>query len=216
MREFQSKIGFILALLLFCGIVSAKDSDSEATYQSRLFGDLVVSPLKKLDLDFHPEVRLNEDWEVSKYFIELGAGYNVVSNLELLANYRFLINPREKKETEYLNQYSLGVKLSKDFGRFKPYYRFLYSNYADDADNGQYLRNKIKLKYNIKNCKLTPSVAVETFHEVAGPELYKWRFTSAIDYKIVKKNYITLFYKFDNYKDDQNRHILGLGYKFKL
>ncbi len=216
MNNFQIKNKLVLVLLLLCGSVLAKDDDSQSSYQSRVFGDLVISPIKKLDLDFHPEVRLNEDWDVSKYFFEFGAGYEIIEILEIQANYRFLINPREKKETEYLNQYSFGIKLSKEIGNFEPSYRILYSNYADDADNGEFLRNKLKLKYNIKDCKLTPSVSAETFHEVSGMELYKWRYTVQLDYKITKRNYITLFYKYDDYKNDQNRHILGLGYKYKF
>ena len=79
------------------------------------------------------------------------------------------------------------------------------------------MRYKASLDYNIPNSKITPFVAVEAFQKLSDADLYKMRYAAGFDYKLFKKNYIGVDYKFDYYQNEyKNRHILSVGYKIKF
>jgi len=46
-----------------------------------------------------------------------------------------------------------------------------------------FLRYKAALGYDIKSCKLTPTISAELFHQLADNEMYKVRYKLAVDYK---------------------------------
>jgi hypothetical protein len=138
--------------------------------------------------------------------------------MELGATYRFGINPRENKDTEYANRYSFSATAKKDFNRFESAFRLRYTNDADDETSSEhFMRYKASLDYDIRKSKITPSVAVEAFQQLQDGGLYKMRYTAGMDYKLFKKNYLGLDYKFDYYQNEyKNRHIISVGYKIKF
>jgi hypothetical protein len=204
--------------LLFVVSKTSLAQEVENEFQSRLGLDLSYKPLKKLKLSFTPEMRFDEDFSLANYLFEGGVEYKPVKFLELEAIYRFAVNPRDNKDTEYASRYSFGATAKKEFGRFEPSFRLRYGNDADDVeDDEEFMRYKAKLKYDIANCKITPFVAAEAFQELSDAELYKMRYSAGLDYKLFKNNYIQASYKFDYYKNEyKNRNIISLGYKIKF
>jgi len=80
-----------------------------------------------------------------------------------------------------------------------------------------FLRYKAALGYDIKSCKLTPTISAELFHQLADNEMYKVRYKLAVDYKIFKNNYVGASYRLDYYlKKYENNHIFSIGYKLKF
>ncbi len=170
-----------------------------------------------MKLQFTPELRFDENFSISKYLFELKGIYEPVKNLELGASYRYIINPRANNPTEYLNRFDLDAKWGKKFNRWKPSFRLKYTNYSEDISDGNFLRYKAELNYDIKKSKLTPVIAAEAFQELSDSDLYKMRYTLGASYKLNKKNSIGFGYKLDYYMNDyQNKHILYLGYKIKF
>ncbi len=212
----QYKFAFII-LLLF---VSTKNQaqEIETDFQTRTSLDLSFKPIKKLKLSFTPELRFDENFSLDKYLFEGGAEYKVLKFLELGASYRFGVNPRDNKDTEYFNRFSFGATAKKDFSRFESAFRLRYTNDADDGTSSEnYMRYKASVDYNIRKTKITPFVAVEAFQQLSDAGLYKMRYAAGIDYKLFKKNYIGVDYKFDYYLNDyKNKHILSIGYKIKF
>jgi hypothetical protein len=207
----------LFALILFAGKTS-EAQEVENEYQSRTELKLSYKPLKKIKLSFTPEFRFDENFSLDKYLFEGGLEYKPLKFLELEATYRYVINPRENKGTEYFNRFAFSATAKKEFNRFEPAFRLRYSNDADDdITDKEFLRYKASLDYDIPSFKLTPFIAAEAFQQLDGGGLYKMRYSTGFDYKLFKKNYIGLSYKFDYYQNEyRNRHIISLGYKIKF
>lgn len=208
----------ILLLVLIQGGNTAIAQEVVNDFQSRANVEIGLKPIKHLKLSLIPELRFDETFSLDEYHIETEIEYEVLDFLSLGAAYRFTVNPRETKATEYLNRFALSATAKKEFGRLEPAFRLRYSNYADDEiTDKRFLRYKASVKYDIANCKITPFVAAEAFQQLNDFQLYKMRYSFGLDYKLFKKNYIGLSYKLDYYKNElRNRHIVSIGYKIKF
>lgn len=223
------KTSIISTLFLFLSLltytVKAQDSDDtddsddvSNEVQTRTELELSLKASDKIKLTFMPQLRFDEDLSLSKYLFEIGAEYEALDFLELGTSYRFIVNPRDTKSTEYFNRYSFSATAKKTYGDFEPAIRLRYSNYADDdVDDETFMRYKASVKYDIPKCKITPSLGTELFQQLNGDGLYKVRYSAGFDYKLAKKNRINFSYKFDYYETEYiNKHIFTLGYKLKF
>jgi long-subunit fatty acid transport protein len=211
----------LIAFITITGKTSyAQDEEEETTneFETRTEFGLSYKAFKKLKFNFAPQLRFDESFSLDKYLFELGAEYKASKLFDLEATYRYVINPRDTKDTEYFNRYSFSATAHKKFDRFESAFRLRYSNDADDEnEDEEFLRYKGSVEYNIAKCKFTPSAAIEAFQQLGGDGLYKIRYAAGLDYKLNKKNYIGVSYKFDYYKTEYvNKHILSIGYKIKL
>ena len=88
-----------------------------------------------------------------------------------------------------------------------------------EANTKHVLRSRLEAEYKIKKSKFTPFASFEIYNSLTnGFECKKTRYTIGSDYKLNKHNTLSLYYRYIN-KDDQDEksgHIIGLGYKFKL
>lgn len=209
-------ISFITILFISGKTTLAQEVSNEVQTRTEL--ELDFKPIKKVKLTFMPQLRFDEDFSLDKYLFETGVKYKALEFLDLGATYRFVVNPRDTKSTEYFNRYSFSATAKKEYGHFKPALRLRYSNYADDDVSDQsYFRYKASLKYDIPKCKFTPFVAAELFQQLDGGNLYKMRYSTGVDYKLFKKNYLGISYKFDYYNTEYlNKHIFSVGYKIKF
>ncbi len=209
---------FFLIFLLSITQNEIQAQEIENQFQTRTELELTYKPIKKLKLSFIPQLRMDENFSLDKYLFEGAAEYKALKYLDFEAAYRFVVNPRDTKDTEYANRFAIGATVKKEFGRFEPAFRLQYTNDADDGGSAEnFLRYKAKLKYDIAKCKITPYVAAEAFQQLDGSGLYKMRYSTGLDYKLFKNNYLGLSYKLDYYnKEYKNRHIVSLGYKFKF
>ncbi len=193
--------------------------DVENDFQYRTSFTLNTKLVKKLKLNLSPEMRFDEAFAMDKYLIEAKLAYKPLKFLAVGANYRFIGNIKKDKSTEYLHRFAFSTTFSKDFGRFKPAIRIMYSDYADDDESkdDKFMRYKGKIEYDIAKCKLTPFIGVEAFQQMSDSKLYKMRYSVGADYKLFKKNYLGVSYKLDYYQlEYRNKHIFSLGYKLKL
>ena len=209
---------FLVALLIAAvGLKSVSAQEVENEFQSRIEFKSSLKLTDKWKLYITPEIRLDESFSIDKYLLELKGVYKAAKVLSLGASYRFVGNARETKATEYLHRYALDATLEKKLNRFKPAFRLKYTNYSEDKTDGEFLRYKAGLNYDIKGSKLTPVISAEAFHELNNNELYKVRYALGGKYKLKKKNSINFGYKFDYYLNEyQNKHILYLGYRIKF
>ncbi len=206
----------VVILQLFVGAVGAQDVINE--FQTRTEFRASYSPIKKLKLTISPEFRFDDSFSLAKYHFEAGAAYKLNKQFTAGAKYRFVINPRDSKDTEYLSRYMFSLTYKKKLDRFTPSFRMAYSTYADDENtDSKYLRFKGGLNYDIANCKITPQIGIEAFRDQSEKELYKIRYIVGADYKLFKNNYIGIRYKLDFYRTAYyNKHIIGLNYKIKF
>ncbi len=210
----------IRILLFLMGILYTGGAFSQTItndFQTRTEVKLSFEPLDKLTLSLNPEVRWDESFQVGKYMLESGISYKPVKGLTLGGTYRFIINPRTTKATEYLHRFALYTSYKKKIERFEPSLRIKYTNFTEDISLGEFLRYRAKLKYDIKGSKITPMLSAEAFHELSGNQIYKMRYAIGAEYKLNKKSSIGLGYMLDYYMTEyQNKHIIKVGYKYKF
>lgn len=210
----------IRILSIFLGILFAGSAFSQEVtndFQTRTEVKLSYQPLDKLSLSLNPEVRLDESFQVGKYMLESKLSYKPVKGLSLGGSYRFIINPRSNKSTEYLHRFALFATYKNNIERFEPSMRVKYTNYTEDLSLGEFLRYRAKLEYDIKGSKITPHLSAEAFHYIEGNQIYKMRYAIGAEYKINKKSSLGLRYLLDYYLlDYRNKHIINLGYNYKF
>lgn len=212
-------IRVIVLACLICVSNGILGQDVENDLETRTSVQANIKLVKNLKLKISPELRFDESFSLKKYNIENELVYKPYKFLSLGATYRFIGDPKDNKATEYLHRYAFTAKLKKDFNRFETAFRLRYTDFADedDEDGSEMLRYKASVDYDIAKCKLTPYVGVEAFQQLDGGDLYKMRYSLGMDYKLFKKNYIGLNYKFDYYmQETRNKHIVSLGYKIKF
>lgn len=80
------------------------------------------------------------------------------------------------------------------------------------------LRSRIRAEWNIRGSKVDPYADVEFFNSWA---LNKIRYTVGAEWKPRKQHTFTVFYRYqqvnnDDFDNEPNLHIIGLGYNFKF
>lgn len=113
--------------------------------------------------------------------------------------------------------------------RYRFTYRPVHTTTRYDFDNSWWedaevkskikhvLRSRVKVSWDIPNCKVDPWVSYELFNSMS---LDKSRLQIGVDYSIMKKHGFELFYRYQRVTDaddeDGNAHYVGLGYKYKF
>jgi len=217
MKLYRRIIVYSLVFLFCLSSATVISQVVENDYQYRSAISLVLKPVKKLKLVVTPEMRFEKDLNLDKYHFESELVYKMSENISLGSAYRFIVNPRDKKETEYLNRYGLKATYKTVLNDFEPSFRLYFTNYADDMSDAQLLRYRAKLNYDIPDCKINPFIGIEAYHQLAEGNFYKMRYFTGFQTKLFKKNYLKVGYKFDYYLQKyKNRHVLGLTYKIKI
>ncbi len=217
LSKYSSSVVLVFLLLVF--LISTVDAqDQETNIETRTGFEVGYKLNDQVKLSLSPELRYDRDLSLDKYLIDVGVSYTYTDMVTLGATYRFIGNLRDEKNTEYLNRIAIGATYEKSYDRLEPSFRLFYSNYADDGlTDKAYIRYRPTIKYDLPDCKITPVVAVEIFQQLNDYQLYKTRYTTGMNYKLFKKNYLGLRYKYDSFpNDNKNTHIISLTYKLKL
>ncbi len=208
----------VISFSLIFSLVTSYVSGQENEWNSWTNISLTKNINKKLSVSFSPEVRFTEQFKVDEYFFEAGLDYKLFKFLYVGGSYRYIVNERETKSTEYFGRYSLDVTGEYSLKKLDIQLRTRYCQYndfdAEDDSNDPFLRYRLKLKYNISKSRITPIVAMELFHQLNDNEINKTRTTFGLDYKINKAQKIGVKYLVQNYLDeDYLKNILSLEYK---
>ena len=213
-------ISVILSVFILSIVNHVFAQEVENVYQIREEINLQWKPLKKLKINVSPQLRLDENFSIAKYLLETKVSYKIVKHFYIGGNYRFIVNPRDEKDTELSQRFGFSATYNHKINDFKPEFRLSYTNYADDiydTEKQNFLRYKLSLDYDIPKNKFTPSLATELYHQIDDNQIYKIRYKAQIDYKLFKHNYLSAYYKLDYFIHDyKNKHIFGISYKLKL
>ncbi len=207
-------IAFLLTFCLCTNLMMGQENE----WNSWTNISLTKNINKKLSLSFSPEVRFTEQFKVDEYFFETGLEYKLFKFLNIGGNYRYIVNERETKSTEYFGRLALDLTGKYSLKKLEFQLRTRYCQYndfdADEDSNDPYLRYRLKLKYNISKLKIKPSIAMELFQQLNDNEITKTRTTVGLDYKINKTQKIGVKYLIQNYlNEDYLKNILSLEYK---
>lgn len=186
------------------------------------------------------ETSISADYKLVD-FLKVGASYSLI-------NYD---SPKNKyRDWEIRHRWSAYVTASYEVARFKISLREKFqqtyrmgvpatendSTYNVDTEEWDHvtelrpnpkkvLRSRLAVSYDIRKCKFEPYGSVELSHLLDEPNgdggLVRVRYTIGTDYKINKKNVLTLFYRFDDEKgigddSESNFNYIGVGFTHKF
>lgn len=217
------KISLLILTILFSfgGLAQSQPS----TWIELGFSKTII---KNLKVEFNPELRLFGDFKMDTYILEGGLSYKLHKYLTVAGYYRYENEWDYKKSTGAYkgqvssNRIAFDAKSGFELNRFDFQFRLRYTNGADfdqtTDDRASYFRYRAKVNYDIKGSKLEPYVSVEAFHDLILNDVDKMRYTGGLSYPINKNNELSLFYRLQDYSENEksSMSIIGIGYSLKF
>lgn len=181
---------------------------------------------RKATVALTEELRLNHDiTQVDQIFSNVGVEYELIKNLKVAFNYRFINNNKfsyyEKDHRLYLDA-SYKYKVKKfSFAlreRLEDQYSAIYSSETGGVPTW-YLRSKFTIEYYLQS-KYKPYAAVESFYLIDHPkekseQIDRLRYLIGIEYEFNRKNSVNLFTILQEQVSPQFQSVIvGFGYTF--
>ena len=222
----QLKILFFTASLLTIHTLSAQDD-----LGSSLSADITKRIIPGLNLSLEEDFRLRDNLsEVDRFSTTLELSYKPWKFLKLGGAYNLINYNHETKGWEVRHRYYFFATGSYRFNRFtvslrerfQSTYRVGVKETSKRANPKLYLRSRLEVEYDIRNCKFEPFASVElynTLNDPQGNKMNKLKYTAGSKYKLNKRNSLQLYYRYVNFKDDDEgngKHMIGLGYSYKF
>ena len=222
----QLKILFFTASLLTIHTLSAQDD-----LGSSLSADITKRIIPGLNLSLEEDFRLRDNLsEVDRFSTTLELSYKPWKFLKLGGAYNLINYNHETKGWEVRHRYYFFATGSYRINRFtvslrerfQSTYRVGVKETSKRANPKLYLRSRLEVEYDIRNCKFEPFASVElynTLNDPQGNKMNKLKYTAGSKYKLNKRNSLQLYYRYVNFKDDDEgngKHMIGLGYSDKF
>ena len=222
----QLKILFFTASLLTIHTLSAQDD-----LGSSLSADITKRIIPGLNLSLEEDFRLRDNLsEVDRFSTTLELSYKPWKFLKLGGAYNLINYNHETKGWEVRHRYYFFATGSYRINRFtvslrerfQSTYRVGVKETSKRANPKLYLRSRLEVEYDIRNCKFEPFASVElynTLNDPQGNKMNKLKYTAGSKYKLNKRNSLQLYYRYFNFKDDDEgngKHMIGLGYSYKF
>jgi hypothetical protein len=219
--KFSIIIGFIFAFIN----VYPQETDFQTWYNA----DIKAEFFKKLDVVVSPEIRtFDNSSRIATMLCEIDFSIPITKYFRIGGIYR----PEVDISGDYAskrNRFCIYGEAQYKLKRFRLNYRGIYQQEYKDYNNSEsghipiiQHRQKIGLKYNIKNSKITPSASVEMFFNLRPIEdkgQNKLRASIGLEYPINKKLSCAISYKFQReyyVKNPQTAHIISLSLGYEL
>lgn len=220
---------YLLFLTIFIILpLSSFSQDVKVVRDLRLRNTLSIEKkiTKKLLIFGEAEIGLEKDiGQMGKLHGEIGIGYSPLKFLSFESKYRYTKNRKNfSEEFKFTHLLAFSAEGKYKFNRLRTYYRLQYQNIDEeqitdktDKPNRNLLKNRIKLKYNIKGSKLTPYFAPELYVSVGqmGIVVTKLKTIAGVEYEFNKNQKVKFYYRNDKEMTTYlpyMYHTLGLSY----
>ncbi len=130
---------------------------------------------------------------------------------------RFKFSLRERYQYTYRPEYTATRNYFTKDGEY---------NYSEDdvreSVSHNLLRSRLTASYDIRHCPLSPYAYAELYSSLDDSfKTSKWRYSVGIDWKVNKKNVLSLSWLYEDVKGENdtvngNSHLIGIGYTFKF
>ena len=217
---------FLIISLLAVNQLSAQDD-----LGSSLSVDITKKIIPRLNLSLEEDFRLRDNLsEVDRFSTTLELSYKPWKFLKLGGAYNLINYNHDTKGWEVRHRYYFFATGSYRFNRFtvslrerfQSTYRVGVKETSKRANPKLYLRSRLEVEYDIRNCKFEPFASVElynTLNDPQGNKMNKLKYTAGSKYKMNKRNSLQLYYRYVNFKDDDEgngKHMIGAGYSYKF
>jgi hypothetical protein len=143
--------------------------------------------------------------------------------------YRFTNNYDPERDYSLSHRYIWQIRYRPDWNRFSFDYRIRFqSQYFNirSSEHGKipdnYIRNRLKVSYNIKKSDFEPTISYEYFYrlnQMGSDRFERRRLTLSMEYEINKDNTIGLawiYHENFNVTNPVKRYIISLEYKLEI
>jgi len=185
--------------------------------------------IRKVTLSFEEEFRLHKNFgRADRFSHSLDLSYKPYKFLKGGISYNLLNYYDLQDGWDYRHRYNVYVTGDKSFGRFNVSLRERLQGthrpqQISDHNPKWYLRSRLEVEYDIKDCHFEPFASAEMYYSLNDPDptnksINRWRFIAGTKYNINKDNTLQLYYRYTNYADgdDDNGHMICIGYSFDL
>jgi hypothetical protein len=160
--------------------------------------------------------------------IDAGIGYQPIKHISIGAGYRWSKNRNKYDDFITSHRFSGEIDIFEKIERFRFDYRICFQNIDDeilqDNENNpsrNILRNRIQLKYNIRNSKLTPFLLAEHYGRLYSDDDYGIKIKSEIgfSYNLKIQQQLKVYYRIDRELNNKNPFVfynLGICYLIKF
>lgn len=155
---------------------------------------------------------------LSTTYTDIGARYKINDYVKVVSFYRFIIKPSELR---HRFQADLGLKAPR-IARFDFSYRFRWQTlFAPNDDPSTYFRNKLAIKYDIKDNPVTPFFGAEIFYGLknTGNTVDRMRYTFGGSLNLPSQQELSVAYRFEqeyNVVSPAKAHIISVGYDIAI
>jgi len=229
--------------LLICAIVLSGITIDDLAAQNTDYGTWtsigMEKKLNKWELGAETELRTVGYLSlIDRWSLGLEAGYNLLKCLNIGAGYQFMNKVDRKYENYQIrNRFNVSatgkMKLSRLTFTLRERVQMTLKDESNRIDedgnidtykaNPEYSwRNRLKMSYNISDCKVTPAFSVESFYQLNNPDgntFDNMRYTLSFDYKINKKSRLGIAGLINSNlesEDAYGKYILNLSYTYSF
>jgi len=212
------------------GFMSCLSISAQEDLGSILTVNVTKKIAKGLNINFEEDFRSRSNFsEVERFSHALEVSYKPFNFLKAGGAYNLINFNHEKRGWEIRHRYYFYATGNMEAGRFTFSLRERFQSTkrqgvektATRANPKNYLRSRLKVDYDIRKSKFAPYVSLELFNTLNDPQnnsMSQMRGVVGVEYKLNKSNSIELYYRYQNYidEDEINIHYVGMGYAFKF
>jgi hypothetical protein len=158
---------------------------------------------------------------LGEFDLEAGISFKPIKIISIGLGYRWSESRNKYNDFVIKNRLSGDIEFALKTRRLKTDYRIRYQNIDDDyfqsdvpTKNRNILRNRLQMKYNVRNSRLFPFLSVEYYGQIGEKGKFGIKLKSALGagYSINKKHSIKAYFKIDRELNAKNPYLFyGLG-----
>lgn len=224
-------IYFFLLVLLFVSVPAKSQTEKSIRVGAPLTLELEKELSRNLSLILEEEIRLeNNGIGFNRTATSLGFDYSLFDKkLKVGGFYTYIYLYNNDYLFESRHRLYLNMSYKETFEPFTFMWRGRLQSTFRDENRGSYnvnpkyvLKNKFEVSYTIFGSPIKPFASVDFSNYINNPdqnfELTRIRYSSGVNWRLNRTNYIELFLRFDQRTDRRDPDYLGLGatYKVKL
>ena len=220
----------VVCLLALSSLLPLQAQEDPDDWGGQISIDVSKKIISKWTLSFEEEFRLHKNFSRAERLSHcLQLSYKPYKFLKGSLSYNLLNYYDAQDGWDARHRFLFAVTGDKSFGRFNLALREnLQSTYRPGvavtpsrANPKWYLRSRLELEYDIKDCHFEPFASAEMYYSLNDPlgnNINRWRYIAGTKYKINKDNSLEFYYRYTNYADEEedNGHMICIAYSFDL
>lgn len=209
-------IGICLSIVAFTWPVHAQEAD----YTTWMKMGTEYGLNDRLDLSAGLEWRTKDHLQVTdRWGLDVGVKYALLPFLKVGGGYEIHYRNRGEDGWKFRHRYHADATLSDRWGRIKLALRERFQHTWDDVENEFRLRSRLKLAYDIRDCKVEPYVSVEMYNSLNCGDRFdvaRMRYRAGLSIPLFVDNWEADVFYCRQWESARQKNIFGLDCVYKF